>query len=123
MKTDGHISYSTAPKDLKGTRNKVAGSGSKGLGGSTGKRRVSEPRFRSEKEREALKHGGVAVSPCSCLIEARKKLIAFLFQVEKTVETPENAFDAQIAKYRKVEIKYSKFGEHYFTLSFFSSRT
>lgn len=115
MKTDGHISYSTAPKDLKGTRNKVAGSGSKGLGGSTGKRRVSEPRFRSEKEREALKSGGAKVSDylerCGILEREADFVAFFLFQVEKTVETPENAFDAQIAKYRKVEIKYSKFGE------------
>ena len=86
MKMSGHMGYANLPTDLKGKRLvKTArpGAGKRATGRARAHRRESGPRFRSEKERD------------------RK---ASIFEDE---ETPEG----QVPKYyRKVEIKYSRFG-------------
>lgn len=75
------VGYAQTPRELKGTRHRVAGPLKK-----KGKsRRVSEPRFRSERERSG---GGK----------------------EKLEVTVEDDIAKALNKYRKVEIKYSKFG-------------
>lgn len=98
IRTVDFVGYSATPKELRGTRNRVpssVGLNRKGAGSGAliGKRRISEPRFRSEREREALRRGGN------------------VSQATMEMEAGQSPADAEMAKYRKVEIKYSKFGQ------------
>lgn len=86
------VGYAQTPRELKGSRHRVASSvkGRAGKGGKT--RRVSEPRFRSEREKDAR--------------WGKKDKEAGAGALEATAEDEGQAMN----KYRKVEIKYSKFG-------------
>lgn len=94
------VGYAQTPRELKGTRNRVASSAKSRAGKGAKQRRVSEPRFRSEREKDARwgkeKEGGKETA------------------LESTAEDEDGK---GMNKYRKVEIKYSKFGE---TFSLFS---
>lgn len=93
------MGYSQCPRELKGTRNKITAGRKNGILGA-GKRRTSEPRFRSEREREKLKaqKGGVKVGEAVGADGTEGK------------KNDEDEDEPEMGKYRKVEIKYSKFG-------------
>jgi len=99
MKTVDFVGYATMPRELRGKRYVVSarpGAGKRATSrGLAGLRRDSAPRFRSEKDR-------------------RQKSISSL-EIEE--ETPVG----EIPKfYRKVEIKYSKFGIEDFDFGFYN---
>jgi PAB-dependent poly(A)-specific ribonuclease subunit 2 len=107
------VGYAQTPRELKGTRNRVPGP-SKARAGKNGlkQRRVSEPRFRSEREKEARWGGGAGKEK-----EGEGLAGGSGSALESTAE---DEGGRGMNKYRKVEIKYSKFGA---SLSAHSSTT
>ncbi|KAK4703268.1 PAB-dependent poly(A)-specific ribonuclease subunit 2, partial [Phenoliferia sp. Uapishka_3] len=99
VKTVDFVGYAPYPPALKaaGRRNQVASDG----GEKGGKRRVDVPLFRSEKERK------------------EKKKMARVVSVDRTAE---EEMDSTLtpSHYRKVEIKYSRFGVEDFDFGFYN---
>jgi PAB-dependent poly(A)-specific ribonuclease subunit 2 len=100
IRTVDFVGYSQCPRELKGTRNKVVTR----KGGGGGKRRISEPRFRSERERERLK--AVQKGEKEAGGGGKGKDGEDGLREEEKIDGEE----MEMGKYRKVEIKYSKFG-------------
>lgn len=111
VKTVDFVGYAAYPASARaaGRRNQVAS----GPGGQTGKRRVDVPMFRSEKERaETKKRRDRAVSVCRDYSGALAVIGTDVSGIQVDVDLiEEKKADAQMpTHYRKVEIKYSRFG-------------
>lgn len=111
VKTVDFVGYAPYPASARaaGRRNQVT----PGPGGKGGKRRVDVPMFRSEKERAETKkkRDRVVSVRASLALGGGEELTGdFGAQVAK-LEEEEDAASAQMPNhYRKVEIKYSRFG-------------
>lgn len=99
MKMVDFIGYATMPKELRGHRNVVkAGPGAAKRMGGKYARRESAPRFRSDKDRDR------ANAAADLDAEVRP------YQSQYAAELTSQGANGIPRYYRKVEIKYSKFG-------------
>lgn len=100
MKMVDFVGYATMPRELKGHRNLVkAGPGAAKRMGGEYARRESAPRFRSDKDRDKA---NVAAE-----LEAEVRLCIASFSFQRLTSQTSNGMPRY---YKKVEIKYSKFG-------------